>query len=127
MYLGFSKKKIMSILLLLGCIFISLAMSDLPFLKNNMKVLEGNTNASDDNVDETADEPSADNTNVNDTTESKPKKCEPVPCNSAEQTALMNNIKKCYKDAIQFLDKNKKTTANRTKYTNMITACDKMK
>lgn len=37
MNLGFTKKKLMSIILLLGCIFISLAMSHIPFLISKHK------------------------------------------------------------------------------------------
>ena len=63
MILGFTKKKIMSIILLLGCIFISLAMSHIPFLVSHHKaginmegMQEGITNPLDDINDEEDDE-----------------------------------------------------------------------
>ena len=59
MILGFTKKKIMSIILLLGCIFISLAMSHIPFLVSEHKaginmegMQEGITSPLDDLNDE---------------------------------------------------------------------------
>ena len=59
MILGFTKKKIMSIILLLGCIFISLAMSHIPFLVSEHKaginmegMQEGITSPLDDINDE---------------------------------------------------------------------------
>jgi hypothetical protein len=61
MNLGFTKKKLMSIILLLGCIFISLAMSHIPFLISNHKAginIEGLEDGieEDDMADDMADE-----------------------------------------------------------------------
>ena len=59
MILGFTKKKIMSIILLLGCIFISLAMSHIPFLVSNQKAginMEGLSNEEDDEDKEDTEE-----------------------------------------------------------------------
>ena len=65
MYLGFTTKKITAIILLLACIFISLALSHIPFLVSDHKAsiyMEGLTEGADgDGVEEeeVADEPVA--------------------------------------------------------------------
>jgi hypothetical protein len=72
MYLGFTNKKIMAIILLLACIFISLALSDIPFLVSDHNAsiyMEGLTEGADGEDDEEEEEE----------TESPPPVAKPLP------------------------------------------------
>lgn len=65
MYLGFTTKKITAIILLLACIFLSLALSNIPFLVSDHKVsiymegLKEGVDGEDVEEEEDADEPVA--------------------------------------------------------------------